>query len=209
VVITLHPDLCTVLSAGFLNAHSIVLFNLQLGVLNSQATSRRASTVDKNPLIALALTREWQAEFLVERQAHSDDANASRCSLLEGKTIRDLVRGTLSDHSVFCKAAAVQVRCIGSVCHAGNAVAGFEALDTVGSCFDNGATEVTSDGRARSRQVVDVFPRLLSVHVQFLPAEHISRSPVSRVECNGVDFDEDTITLQFWLRDILNLGLAG
>jgi hypothetical protein len=151
------------LSAGFLQAYVIVLFHLQLGVLDGQATGRRASTVDKNPLIALALTREWQAEFLVERQAHSDDANASRCSLFEGKTIRDLVCGTLSDNSVFCKAAAVQVRRIGSMCHAGNAVASFEALDTVGSCFDNGATEITSNGRARSCQVVDVLPRPLSV----------------------------------------------
>jgi hypothetical protein len=42
-----------------------------------------------------------------------------------------------------------------------------------------------------------------------LPAEHISLSPVGRVECNGVHLDEDTVTLQFWLRDILDLGLAG
>jgi hypothetical protein len=42
-----------------------------------------------------------------------------------------------------------------------------------------------------------------------LPAEPIGHSPVRRVECNGVHLDEDTVTLQFWLRDILNLGFAG
>jgi hypothetical protein len=142
-----------------------VLVHLQLGVLNGQATSGRAATVNEDPLIALALTREGQAELLIERQAHSDDANASGGSLLEGKTVRHLVCGTLSDNSVFCEAAAVQVGCIGTVGHTSNTVANFEALSTFGSSFDNGATEVTSYSRARSCQVVDVLPILLSVHV--------------------------------------------
>jgi hypothetical protein len=162
---TLHPDLCTMLLAGSLQVHDIVLFRLQFGVLNGQATSSRAATVDENPLIALTLTREGQAKLLVKRQAHSDDANASGSSLLEGKTVRDLVRGTFSDHSVLCKAAAVQVRCIGTVCHTSNAVASFKALSTFGSSFDNGAAEVTANSRTRSCQVVDVLPRPLSVHV--------------------------------------------
>jgi len=65
--------------------------HLQLGVLNSQATSSSATTVNKDPLVALALARERQGELLVEGHAHGDDANAGSGSLLRGKVVRNLV----------------------------------------------------------------------------------------------------------------------
>jgi hypothetical protein len=135
--------------------------DLQLSVLNSQATSSSATTVDKDPLVALALTRERQGELLVERHAHGDEANASGGSLLEGEVVRDLVGGTLFDDGVLGKAAAVEVVGVGAVCETSDPVAGLVALGAFGADFDDGAAEVAADGRAGGGEVVDVLPELL------------------------------------------------
>lgn len=123
-------------------------FHLQLGVLNSQATSSSATTVDKDPLVALSLTGERQGEFLVERHAHGDNANARSGSLLRGKVLRNLVRGTFLDNGVFSKAAAVEVVGIGTMCDTSDPVADLVALGALGADFDNGAAEVTANGGA-------------------------------------------------------------
>ena len=125
--------------------------HLQLGVLNSQATSSSAATVDKNPLVALALTGERQGELLVERHAHGDNANAGSGSLLGGKVVRNLVRGAFLDNGVFSEAAAVQVVGIGTVCDTSDSVADLVALGALGADFDNGAAEVTTNGGAWCR----------------------------------------------------------
>lgn len=65
--------------------------HVQFGVLDGQAASGSASTVDQHPFVALALARERQAKLLVKCQADSDDAHASSGSLLERKVVRDLV----------------------------------------------------------------------------------------------------------------------
>lgn len=122
--------------------------HLQFGVLNSQATSSSATTVDKNPLVALALTRERQGELLVERHAHSDDTNASSGSLLRGKVVRNLVRGALLDNGVLSEAAAVEVVGISAVCETRDPVASLVTLGAFGADFDDGAAEVAADGRA-------------------------------------------------------------
>lgn len=118
----------------------------QFGVLNSQATSSSATTVDKDPLVALALTGERQSELLVERHAHGDDANAGSGSLLRGKVLRNLVRGAFLDNGVLSKAAAVEVVGIGTVCETSDPVAGLVALGAFGADFDDSAAEVTADG---------------------------------------------------------------
>jgi hypothetical protein len=120
--------------------------HLQLSVLNSQATSSSATTVDKNPLVALALTGERQGELLVERHAHGDNANVSSGSLLRGKAVRNLVRGALLDNGVLSEAAAVEVVGIGAVCETSDSVAGLVALGALGANLDDGAAEVAADG---------------------------------------------------------------
>lgn len=102
--------------------------HLQFGVLDGQAASGGASTIDQDPFVALALTRERQAELLVKCQADGDDANASSGSLFERKVVRDLVGSALLHESILGKAAAVEVVCIGAVCHTSNAVAGLVTL---------------------------------------------------------------------------------
>ena len=121
--------------------------DLQLSVLNSQATSSSAATVDKDPLVALALTGERQGELLVERHAHGDNANAGSGSLLGGKVLRNLVRGALLDNGILSKAAAVEVIGVGTVCDTSDSVAGLVALGALGADFDDGAAEVAADGR--------------------------------------------------------------
>ena len=123
--------------------------HLQLGVLDGQATSSSAATVDKDPLVALALTGERQGELLVERHAHGDNANAGSGSLLGGKVLRNLVRGALLDNGVLSKAAAVEVIGVGTVCDTSDSVAGLVALGALGADFDNLAAEVATDGGAR------------------------------------------------------------
>lgn len=120
----------------------------QFGVLNSQATSSSATTVDKDPLVALALTGERQGELLVERHAHGDDTNASSGSLLRGKVVRNLVRGALLDNGVLSKAAAVEVVGVSAVCETRDPVAGLVTLGAFGADFDDGAAEVAADGGA-------------------------------------------------------------
>ena len=136
--------------------------HLQLGVLDSQATSSSATTVDKDPLVALALTGERQGELLVERHAHGDNANAGSGSLLGGKVLRNLVRGALLDNGVLGKAAAVEVVGIGTVRETSDSVAGLVTLGALGADFDDSAAEVATDGGAGGCQVVDVLPGLLS-----------------------------------------------
>ena len=188
---TLHPELCMLMSVDlFPNDLIHTRPNLQLGVLDSQATSSSATTVDKNPLVALTLTRERQTELLVERQAHGDKTNTSGGSLLRRKVVRDLVRGTLLDNSVLSEAAAVEVVGIGAVCDTGNSVADLVVLGDFRADLDDGAAEVAADGRACCGQVVDVLP-------------------VCRVECNGVHLDENAVLKKLRLGNTLDLGLAG
>jgi hypothetical protein len=166
---TLHPDLCIMLLADcLLMIRSCPGLHIQFGVLNSQATSSSATTIDKNPLVALALTGERQTELLVERHAHSDKANTSSGSLLRRKTVGDLVRRALLNHSIFGKAAAVEIIGIGAMRHASNSVARLVSLGNFRSDFDDSAAEITADGRACCGKVVDVLPGLLSATVSCL-----------------------------------------
>jgi hypothetical protein len=137
--------------------------HIQFGVLNSQATSSSATTINKDPLVALALAGERQTKFLVECHAHGNEANASGGSLLRGEAVRNLVRGAFLDHSVLSEAAAVEIVGIGAVCHASNSVACLVLLGNFRSDFNDSATKIAADGRACRWQVVDVLPELLSV----------------------------------------------
>lgn len=129
-----------------LEACFCTLLYVQLGVLNGQRTSCCATTVDEDPLIALALTREGQTQLLAERKAHGDKANTSGGGLLRGEVVRNLPRGAFLDDGVFSKASTVEVVGIGAVGDTSNSVAGLVALDAFGSDFDNGAAEVAANG---------------------------------------------------------------
>lgn len=143
----MSPDLEIMLSAGCLPDNDpSTRDHLQLSVLDSQATSSSATTVDENPLVTLALTRERQSELLVERHAHSDDSNVGSGSLLRRKAVRNLVRSALLDDGVLSKAAAVEVVGIGAVCETSDPVAGLVALGALGADFDDGAAEIAADG---------------------------------------------------------------
>lgn len=180
--------------------------------LDGHSTHSRTAPINQDPLITLTLllARERHPQFLIQTQTDRDNSN-TRCSgFVNRKALGDLVSNALLDNAVLAKTAIFRLRSIGAVCDARDQVAGLVVFRASRAELDDGAAEVATDCVAGDREGFDgdVFPGWVSVAMDWLTC-WCTILPVSGVDRDTFDFDQDEVVPQPGHWDGLHLGLAG
>lgn len=131
--------------------------------LDGHAASCCASSVDENPLsVSRAIgPRVRHLQVLEQSQGHSRYSDPNSGCLFIGHAVRDLEGCSLFHDTIVSKASIVQMRSVGTVVDACNAVAGLVAFRDLGSKSNDCAGEVAPhcDSFRGEELIVDVLPK--------------------------------------------------